>query len=76
MLILHSCPRCLGDLCKEEDYFSGMQVSCLQCGYLAFETLQTPAGPPALSRVLRRPAEAKAKVAAIEAAQPALASER
>jgi ribosomal protein L37E len=33
--ILHSCPRCGGDILVEQDY-DGWTKTCLQCGYRSY----------------------------------------
>ena len=36
MLLIKACPRCQGDVTPIEDFEGDLQLSCVQCGYMAY----------------------------------------
>ncbi len=54
MVLLKSCPRCHGDMIREE-LLGEVEIVCLQCGHRAYPEAQT-VEPPAPDRVTKKAA--------------------
>jgi uncharacterized protein (DUF983 family) len=51
MIITKSCPRCQGDMLREE-FLGEVEMVCLQCGHRTYPETQTrwPAAPARIER--------------------------